>query len=185
MIEAYVKIPSEAAREVDPHHLNLGMRYAYISNPNLLAGYENFDVFSINCYKISPFDDIENLGRMINKPVIIGEFHHGALDRGLPATGIRGVRNQEERGKAYRYYMESGAESKYSVGAHHFTLNDQAALGRFDGENFQIGCVDVCNKPYEELVQAMAETNRGIYEVADGRKKRTDILPEEIERVGF
>ncbi|MCM8901818.1 hypothetical protein KVG29_11410 [Caldicoprobacter algeriensis] len=49
MIKAYVEIPSVACKRVDPHHMNLGMRYAYIANENLLAGYENFDVFSINC----------------------------------------------------------------------------------------------------------------------------------------
>jgi hypothetical protein len=185
MIRAYVEIPSLACRKVDSNHMNLGMRYAYITNESLLAGYDNFDVFSINCYKTTPYDDVENIGRITGLPVMIGEFHHGALDRGLPATGICGVTSQEERGKAYRYYMETGATSKYFVGAHHFTLNDQAALGRFDGENFQIGCVDICNKPYKEFVDKIIETNKILYEVAAGIRKNYDQKPEEIPRVGF
>jgi hypothetical protein len=185
MIRAYVEIPSAACKKVDPCHMNLGMRYAYIANVSLLAGYENFDVFSINCYKISPYEDIEQIGKITGMPVIIGEFHHGALDRGLPATGIRGVTTQRERGRAYRYYMETAATSAYFVGAHHFTLNDQAALGRFDGENFQIGCVDICQRPYYEFIEGIVQTNRILYEVADGRQKNYDRMPEEIPRVGF
>ena len=100
MIRAYVEIPSLACRKVDPNHMNLGMRYAYITNESLLAGYDNFDVFSINCYKTTPYDDVENIGRITGLPVMIGEFHHGALDRGLPATGICGVSTQEERGES-------------------------------------------------------------------------------------
>ena len=185
MIRAYVEIPSKACKKIDPHHMNLGMRYAYIANENLLEGYENFDVFSINCYKLTPLEDVEQVGKITGMPVMVGEFHHGALDRGLPATGIRGVTTQEERGKAYRYYMETGATSKYFIGAHHFTLNDQAALGRFDGENFQIGCVDICQKPYKEFIDGIFATNRILYLVADGKRKNYDQLPQEIPRVGF
>lgn len=185
MIKAYVEIPSVACKRVDPYHMNFGMRYAYIANENLLAGYENFDVFSINCYKITPYEDIEQIGKITGMPVMIGEFHHGALDRRLPATGIRGVASQQERGKAYRYYMETAAISKYFVGAHHFTLNDQAALGRFDGENFQIGCVDICQRPYHEFIEGIMQTNRILYEVADGRRANYDQPPKEIPRVGF
>ena len=185
MIRAYVEIPSAACKKVDPCHMNLGMRYAYIANVSLLAGYENFDVFSINCYKISPYEDIEQIGKITGMPVIIGEFHHGALDRGLPATGIRGVTTQRERGRAYRYYMETAATSANFVGAHHFTLNGQAALGRLVGVNFQIGCVDICQRPYYEFIEGIVQTNRILYEVADGRQKNYDRMPEEIPRVGF
>ncbi|MGB4659329.1 MAG: beta-galactosidase, partial [Mobilitalea sp.] len=134
MITQYVKIPAVACRKVDHNHLNLGMRYAYITDPGLLSGYENFDVFSINSYQFSPFGEVENLGKLLNMPVMIGEFHQGALDMGLTAHGIKGVADQVERGKAYRYYVEQASLSKYFLGAHYFQLNDQSCLGRFDGE---------------------------------------------------
>jgi hypothetical protein len=38
MVDAYVRIPSQACREAAPHHLNLGMRWAWISSDDLLAG---------------------------------------------------------------------------------------------------------------------------------------------------
>jgi hypothetical protein len=185
MIERYVKLPSQECKKLDPHHLNLGMRYAFISDESLLSGSENFDVFSINCYKMNPIMEIEQVGKLLNMPVIIGEYHFGALDRGLTSTGLRGVVSQEERGKAYKYYNENAAQTKWCVGTHYFILNDQALLGRFDGENMQIGCVDVCHKPYAEFVKLIRDTNRTIYQVAEGLKEKYNVHPEEIERVGF
>jgi hypothetical protein len=185
MIELYVKIPSEEIKKVDPDHLNLGMRYAYLADDDLLAGCENFDVFSINCYKMNPEEEINKVGLKTGLPVMIGEYHFGALDRGLTATGLRGVTSQEERGKAYRYYSENAAVNPYCVGAHYFTLADQSALGRADGENYQIGVVNVCHKPYEEFVEHLQATHRTIYSAASGEKAVTNEVPEEIEYIAF
>lgn len=185
MIELYVKIPSEEIKKVDPHHLNLGMRYAYLADDDLLAGCENFDVFSINCYKTNPEEEINKVGLKTGLPVMIGEYHFGALDRGMTATGLRGVTSQEERGKAYRFYSEHAAANPFCVGAHYFVLPDQAALGRADGENYQIGVVNVCHKPYEEFVRHLQATHQTIYSVASGEKPVTDEHPEEIEFIAF
>ncbi len=180
MTESYVKIPSEAVKTVDPHHLNLGMRYAGVHDTNLLAGCDNFDIFSLNYYDSNPVDHAEAISKAIHMPMMIGEFHFGALDRGLPSTGLKGVASQEERGKAYRYYMENFADFKYSVGAHYFMYNDQPLWGRYDGENYQIGFVDVCNKPYYEFVDEVSSTNSTIYDVVGGGKEKYDIAPKLI-----
>lgn len=185
MIELYVKIPSEALKKLDPNHLNLGMRYGFISSNELLAGCENFDVFSVNCYDINPYEVMENIGRATNLPVMIGEFHFGALDKGLSATGIRGVLTQKDRGEAYRYYLENAASSNYCVGAHYFQYNDQSALGRFDGENYQIGLVDICQKPYEEFIQAITDSSKGIYDVKEGEKEKFTKEPNIIHPIFF
>ena len=105
----------------------------------------------------------------VNKPVIIGEWHFGALDAGLPASGIGHVANQTERGKAYRAYLEDAAALPWCVGAHWFTLYDEPAQGRFDGENYNIGFLDVCHRPYEELSAAARVTHERMYEVASGQ----------------
>lgn len=195
MIREYIKIPSIAIRRYDPNHLNLGIRYAWLSSKVLVSGSEYFDVFSFNCYSMDPKDSIENilntifegdqLSRTIGKPLMIGEFHFGALDRGLDATGIRGVTTQEERGKAYRYYMHSAAAHPCCIGAHYFTLNDQGYLGRFDGENYQIGLVDVCNRPYDEFVSGIVKTNDELYEIADGSRQPAAEKADEITAVFF
>ena len=61
MLRAYVEIPSKACREVDPNHMILGMRWAWISDPDLATGWENFDVFSINCYAVDPTEAISHV----------------------------------------------------------------------------------------------------------------------------
>lgn len=185
MIERYVSIPSREVKKIDPNHLNLGMRYAYIAQDKLLAGYQNFDVFSINCYKMSPASDVDYIGKIINMPVLVGEFHFGALDRGLLATGLRAVTNQRQRGLAFKYYVETGAANEYCVGTHYFSLNDQPVLGRFDGENFQMGAVDVCYRPYDEFIEGIKNASFDLYEVMDGKKPMYNIYPEEVERIGF
>ncbi|OPJ61183.1 hypothetical protein [Clostridium oryzae] len=183
MITRYVEIPAKACKKVDPNHLNLGMRYAYITDPVMLSGYENFDVFSINCYKTSPIKDISEVTNTLKMPVMIGEFHFGSLDKGLTATGIKGVINQKERGIAYRYYMEQGIKSPYFLGAHYFMLNDQSCIGRFDGENYQIGFLDICMQEYSEMTEIISECNKGIYKVCKGSKGIFDQPPKEIPAV--
>lgn len=185
MIEMYVKIPSECVKKIDTNHMNLGMRYGYISSDEVLAGSDNFDVFSVNCYDINPTDAIDKIGKMTGLPVMIGEYHFGALDMGLSATGIRAASSQEERGKAYRYYVENAAENEYCTGAHYFQYNDQAALGRFDGENYQIGLIDVCQKPYEDFIKHIIESSKSIYEVANGDKDKYSTEPDIIYPIYF
>ncbi|MCS7254969.1 MAG: hypothetical protein NZ781_13230, partial [Armatimonadetes bacterium] len=104
----------------------------------------------------------------LGMPIVIGEWHFGALDVGLPASGIGRVPSQEERGKAFRVYLETAAAEPWCVGVHWFTLYDQSAIGRFDGENYNIGFLDVCNRPYEQMVNAAKLSHERLYEVAAG-----------------
>ena len=175
LIRKYVSIPSDACRAVDPDHMNLGMRYAMLLDPILLEGHENFDVFSLNGYDANCFPSIQQAGEMTGKPVIIGEFHFGAPDVGMLAAAICSVAAQEDRGPAYRAYYEGALDSPYFVGAHYFSLNDQPVLGRYDGENCQIGAVDVCVKPYETFTKDVTAVNEEIYALTDG--KRSDPKP--------
>lgn len=184
LIKRFAQLPCEAAKRADPDHLNLGMRYAWISQPALYETGEYFDVFSINRYGPSAREAVDEIGERSRKPVMIGEFHHGALDAGLPSNGIRGVRTQAERARAYRYFVETTAASPWSVGVHYFTLNDQPILGRFDGENFQIGVVDICQRPYRDFVSGVRETNGALDEVVYGERTPTGDYPEEAT-IGF
>lgn len=185
MVRQFIKVPALALKKADKNHLNLGMRYAWLSSPALAAGSEYFDVFSFNCYRHDPYDSIQRIVDMVHMPVMIGEFHFGALDKGLDATGIQAVATQKDRAKAYRYYMHRAASHPYCLGAHYFTLNDQPYLGRFDGENYQIGFVDVCCREYEEMVSSARLTNREIYSVADGTLAPTADKPEEINPICY
>lgn len=186
MLRAYVEIPSKECRKVDPNHMNLGMRWAWISDPDIVTGWENFDVFSINCYAVDPTKAIQNIVNLkVDLPVLIGEFHFGALDAGLTATGLEAVVSQEDRGKAYRYYCERVAAHPNGVGCHYFQCNDQFLLGRFDGENYNIGLFDICYRPYPEMMQKVKECSETIYEVADGRKKPVEEKAKSIPMIAY
>ena len=132
-----------------------------------------------------PTDIADEVLERCNKPVIIGEFHFGALDRGLLGTGLRGVATQQQRGAAYRNYVEAAAAHPAIVGTHYFQLNDQHALGRFDGECWNIGFVDVCLKPYEELGDAARVTHERIHAVMDGSTRPHSEAVKEAPKVGL
>ena len=186
LIREYVKVPSLACRAVDKNHLNLGLRWSKAYNLDMMAGWEYFDVFSINCYDFDPTRDMNfvmNAG--VDLPILLGEYHCGALDRGLPATGLKGVMNQEERGVMWRYFVEKVAAHPYGVGAHWFQYNDQFCLGRYDGENYQIGMVDICMQPYKELMDAVYETSKVLYRVKNGEEEPYSRFPESIPMIGY
>jgi hypothetical protein len=127
-----------------------------------------FDVMSFNFYAIKPDHKLmDNILSWTNLPMIIGEFHFGAVDRGLGQSLFQ-VRNQSERGKAYRNYVETGFSHPGLVGVTYFTWNDEDVLGRFDGENYNCGLVDVTNVPYREQTDAMMETAKRLYQVHAG-----------------
>jgi hypothetical protein len=185
MVETYIKIPAEELRKADSNHLNLGMRYGMMNCGNIIPGSKYFDVFSFNCYSKDNVRYIEKASAATGLPVIIGEYHHCALDRGPLSSGLQTVRTQTERGKAYRCYVENAAAVPDCVGTHYFQLNDQPALGRFDGEALQTGFVDVCHKPYQDFIEGVKQANSIIYEVAAGNRPPYGIKPEYIKGNGF
>lgn len=186
LLRAYVGLPAEACRRVDGNHMILGMRWAWISDPDLVSGWENFDVFSINCYAQDPTSSIENIvGLGVDLPVMIGEFHFGALDAGPTATGLEGVASQQDRGRAYRYYCERVAAHPYGVGCHYFQCYDQFVLGRFDGENYNIGLFDVCSRPYPEMMEQVKACSAEIYRIAAGEKEPTREKAETIPMIAY
>ncbi|WP_144027146.1 beta-galactosidase [Paenibacillus sp. FSL R7-0273] len=186
LIRRYVELPARACREAAPNHLNLGMRYAWVSSDEVLEGCEWFDVFSLNCYQFAPDrEQIEQISSRLGKPVMIGEYHFGGADSGMLAYGIRAVATQEERGGAYRYFVEQSAAIPQLIGVHYFQWNDQPVLGRFDGENYQIGAADVCNQLYEPFMQGAIEAHKQMYKVRTGTAEPYHVLPAEIPRTGF
>lgn len=186
LIEAYVAVPARACRQADPNHMILGMRWAWISDPALAAGWENFDVFSINCYAVDPtaaMDRVRDLG--VDLPVMIGEFHFGALDAGLTATGLEAVPDQVERAAAFRYYVERVAAHPMGVGCHYFQCYDQFVLGRFDGENYNIGLFDICLRPYAEMLEASRACGESVWGIHAGTSAPTERRPRTIPMIAY
>jgi hypothetical protein len=141
-----------------PNKLYLGSRIHNNNREALEASAKYCDVISINCYEHSP------VATPLDKPYIIGEFHFGSLDRGMLATGLRSASNQEQRANSYKHYMQEALKRSNIVGAHWFTFREQALTGRRDGENYQVGLVDICDTPYEEMVEAIREIGSGMYQ---------------------
>lgn len=183
LIRRYTEIPAEECRKADPNHLNIGMRYASISSIDVIEGWDLFDVFSINNYRMCPVEELNRIAHIIDKPLLIGEFHFGALDVGMPATGLRGVTSQYQRGVAYGYYVENAMAHPSCVGAHYFVFEDQSAMGRFDGENLNIGVWDVCGKPYQEFADGIQLANSHIYAIASGKLMPTRRVAQEIPMI--
>ena len=43
-------------------------------------------------------------------------------------------------------------------------------MGRFDGENYNCGCIDVTDVPYPQQTQAMMESARLLYDIHAGKQ---------------
>jgi len=155
----YLDVINTAVKKVDPHHLNLGIRFGGTPPDYVIALAKGFDVYSLNKYRWEPPPDyLAKIYSLVHKPMLIGEFHIGVPGRGM-APGLVQTMNQEERGVAYQYYVEHAAAHPEVIGTHWFEWIDEPALGRSDGENYNIGWVDVTDRPYDELVAAAKVTH--------------------------
>jgi len=147
----------------------IGLRFGGGVAPELVRASKAFDIYSLNNYAYSVnMQEIEKIRAAIDRPVLIGEFHFGTPGRGM-TPGLKQTANQEERGVAYRYYVENAAANPSIVGTHWFEWLDEPNTGRFDGENYNIGLVDVADRPYNELVAAAQATHRRLLEVHSGQ----------------
>ncbi|MDR2117667.1 MAG: hypothetical protein LBP87_14920, partial [Planctomycetaceae bacterium] len=75
------------------------------------------------------------------------------------------VKDQKERGEAYYNYVESALKHPNFIGVHWHQHADQATTGRFDGENFQNGLLDVCDTPYMETIENVRKIGYKMYEI--------------------
>jgi hypothetical protein len=167
----FIDIVCTAIKKYDPNHLNLGLRFGDTPEPGIIkASGDHFDVFSINHYGYdAPVDEIQRIYDQTGLPVIIGEFHFGTPGRGL-APGLAQTSNMEERAAAYKYYVENAAAHPALIGTHWFQWIDQPSTGRFDGENYNIGLVDVTDRPYQDMIKASKETFNRLLNIHSGKE---------------
>ncbi len=181
--QEYFETITRAVRKYDPNHLVLGIRFAERPNDRWTKMSEIFDVFSINIYspQFAPDPEmIHNYARISGKPVLIGEFTAATPGRGMQGLFyyVHKVRDHDERGKAYRYYVENSAASPDIIGAHWFQMVDDLPTGRpSDEERLNYGFVNVIDLPYSELVEAAKKTHRRIYDLKFGKVKPFQEVP--------
>jgi len=170
LADTYFRICREAVKEGAPNNLYLGCRFDFHFYPEEQPGDDWLvriagqfcDVISFNRYRFSARDLVPP--KDVDKPVMIGEFHFGALDRGMLHTGLRSVLDQSQRGEIYASYVRGALANPFMVGTHWFQYGDQPLTGRSDGENYQIGLIDVCDRPYAETVEACRSVSYKMYE---------------------
>jgi hypothetical protein len=192
--EKYFKTIAEAVRRHDPNHLVLGVRFDLRLRPQVPYQPNSdrrwaemsriFDVFSINLYSAEFGPDPEQIreyAEASGRPVMIGEFTAAAPGRGLQGLFYYNhkVRDQGERAKAYRYYVENAAANPYIVGSHWFQMVDDLPTGRGQGgEHLNYGFINVIDLPYRQLVKAAQETHRRLYDLKFGKVEAVREIPK-------
>jgi hypothetical protein len=177
----YLDVVNSAVRRHDPNHLHLGIRFGGTPPDDVIALAKGFDVYSMNKYRWAPPKAfIDRCHAITGMPILIGEFHFGVPERGL-APGLVQAMNQTERGVAYSYYVENAAAHPAIIGAHWYQWIDQPVTGRRDGENYNIGWIDVTDRPYPELVAAARATHAKIDAIHSGNLAPTTRRPRASE----
>ena len=169
LVRRYYKNIREAFDKYAPGVLYMGCRFAGSLNvENATIGADYCDVLSFNRYAFA-LDNI-TLPEGIDLPLMIGEWHMGAQDRGMFHCSLIEVESQENRGEAYVRYVESGLKNPNIIGVHWHQFSDQATTARFCGENFQVGLTDVCDTPYSETIDGIRNVGYRMYEIRNSAK---------------
>lgn len=167
LLSRFYRVICEAARSIDPNHLLLGARFYTTSLPDAyISACRPFDVFSFNCYRpTAPKHAVERVLALAGIPSLIGEFHFGEVGNGRSGALIS-VLTQKERGEAYRRYVLDGAAQPGIVGLHWFQWLDEPVTGRFDGEDYNCGLVDMQDIPYADMLADVVDAHRHLYATA-------------------
>jgi hypothetical protein len=169
VLQTFYETCCREIRTADPNHLLLGGRFYAPDLPDpYLRACSAFDVFSFNRYNWdAPTASIARITELTGLPVLVGEFHYGVEGRGLTASLVA-TTSQDERGLAYRHFVEGLAALPNVLGAHWFQWVDQPVTGRFDGECYNIGLVDITDIPYSDFLDHVRATHTRIYDLRRG-----------------
>ncbi len=184
----YFSTVNAAIKDIDPDHLYLGSRFSGNYSIEVVEAAAAFaDVVSFNIYQNRIDPSAWDWLNALDKPAIIGEFHFGALDRGMFHPGLVAAPDQAGRARMFQDYLTSVLEHPAFVGAHWFQYMDEPVAGRtLDGENYNIGLLSVTDTPYPELIDAVREIHARMYEVrqAAGEQSRTPRCRDPFTRSG-
>ena len=166
-VEEYFRICRDAVKSVAPHRLYLGCRFlgddaTLPVMANACAKYA--DVLSANIYRHTPGNF--RIEGMPDIPVLIGEFHFSTSlpGRGVFTPDIVAGADEHERATTYLRYLQGALVHPNIVGTHWFQLRDQPLTGRFDGEGYQIGFLDIADTPYREMTETARDIGENMYQ---------------------
>ncbi|MGK7393305.1 MAG: beta-galactosidase, partial [Candidatus Cyclobacteriaceae bacterium M3_2C_046] len=164
----YFEVITSTLRKYDNNHLYLGCRFTRKLKPlHLLkiAG-QYCDVVTVNVYSYEPDEgQMSAWHSATGRPLLIGE-HHAALkgERQLPLRWQ--VFDEKERYDYLTNYISTWALQPYSLGSHWYQYSDQHLTGRSsNGENQIVGMVDITDQPHQELIRAVRDVSKKVYEM--------------------
>ncbi len=161
LAERYYQLSHDIIRKYDQRALILGDRYQSFYYPEVASACGRYvDIASTNLN--APWNDgsfprfqMETLHELTGKPILVSEIYLSAAENRSGNRNTQGtfpvVRTQARRADSARNTIESLAPIPYVVGVDWFQYADEPTHGRYDGENFNFGLVDIQNRPYEEL----------------------------------
>jgi hypothetical protein len=168
--ERYYTLSERAIRAADPDALYLGDRLPIYYDPaavRAMAGH--VDAIAAN-YNVDSgdgwiaryfFDGLNKLSG--GKPVLVTEWFFAARENrtGNSNNGhLMTVGTQAERARGAAAATRNFAAIPDVVGAHWFQYYDHPKAGRSDGEDYNFGLVDLDDRPYERLTEALSQANR-------------------------
>jgi hypothetical protein len=164
MAGRYYSLVREIIHTYDPRGLVLGDRYQSFYYPEVArASGPSLDAASCNLNAAwndgtFPRYFLDTLHALTGKPIIVSEFYMSAQEN---STGNKNkmsnfptVTTQKERAAGFRNTLQALARLPYVIGADWFQYYDEPPQGRFDGEDFNFGLVDVHDQPYAALTKA-------------------------------
>ncbi len=182
----YFRVTSELIRKYDSNHLILGARYKRnVPKEITRASRDHVHAQSVNMYSSNAQPDLKILKSMYSecgRPIIISEYSFHALDGRSGNKNKAGfiwgqVKDQQARAQGYRHFTTRLAQIPYVIGSDWFQWNDEPPAGRYDGEDVNFGVVDIYDRPYSELVNAIKETGVRVDELHENstRSEEEDI----------
>lgn len=163
----YYRTVHDAIRTCDKRHLILGDRYAQYYNIALAKSSAPWiNVSSTNMgadWTDGTFSHfyLDTLNKITHKPVLITEFYICAMENRSgnknSSAGFPTVQTQRQRADAFGINVRGLGKLPFVIGAHWFQYTDEPTHGRGDGENFNMGLLDIHGEPYHEITQAAKE----------------------------
>ena len=184
--DRYYNVVTTAFRRYDPNHMILGTRFLTgVKNAEWVLRFASryLDCMTVNWYgQWEPkADDLYELCRHADLPLMVTEFYTKALDSGLANTRGAGwvVPTQQDRGDFYQCFTLRLLECKNFIGWHWFQYQDcdpapetvykEGTTVWRDQSSIDAnkGLVDNAHRPYRELTDAMTKINKNVYRLIE------------------
>jgi len=159
--ERYYKLVHDALRAADPDALIFSDRLPiYYSQDAVRAMVPYVDAVAVN-YNLDGTDGwvahyfFEGLAALTARPVLVSEFFCAATENrsGNRNTGhLLTVPTQAERAAIVQEALRNFALFPNLIGTHWFQYHDEPQGGRPDGEDYNVGLVDIYDRPYQEVI---------------------------------